>query len=399
MKTISYLDKSIFYILCVFSLVFFINENFANQLIGLAVVLSIFRCMKKRIEVRIPKAYGLALAVFFGIMLLMIFLSPDMVRSAKEYWRYVNRMFPFIVALLFLQEKKKIVTVFLCLLVSMLIHCVYADYKGIIAIFQSGELYLRITGFGGGDVISFAGHLMLFLPILLAFSLDNSTRKWRKYFFLAFIIAFFALLVNCTRIAWLSMAAILPLIVCIYVENKLKLFFIALAAVMICSSVIYAVPFLKDRAASIADTGNPSNKGHLYIYQDSLKMVQDHALFGVGLGRFRTVFNKEYISEKTKTVEKYVSHTHNTTLMFLVETGIIGCAAFWFMYGSFLFYSGRSWIKEKCSLDLIFFLVTLTTLMQGITDYNFGLHPVIKIYFFLMALYLNFRRDRGSCIS
>lgn len=391
MTYIKKLDKLIFLAMCGFALSFGINGFIADQFTGVAVFLAILRTLKSRPAITIPKEYARALYVFFCGFFILIFFSSEIAVSAKEYWRHFNRIFPFLLVAIFVKDSKKIVVLFVLIFVSLFINNLYAIYQGIDLVLAK-VLYIRVTGIDI-DIIGLAGYLLIILPILLILMFEKQVMNYRIYIMGAFIVGVIALLLNGSRMAWLIIAIVVPSILFIYMHDLKKVITILLAT-LICGGVIVAsMPFLTERVKSFTNTENVSNRGHYFITQDTLHMIGDYPLLGVGLGRFQKVYNAEYISSDTKLVEPYVTHAHNNTLVVVAQTGIIGGIIFWFMFGSFLYYSGKSWFKSKQSKDLMFFMITLGTVLQGITDYSFGLHQVMKLYFFMLALYLNYRSD------
>jgi len=73
-----------------------------------------------------------------------------------------------------------------------------------------------------------------------------------------------------------------------------------------------------ERARSISDMDDVSNKGRLEIWRNSLLSLKEHPLLGVGLGNFISV-----IGEKTSAVKKGAS-AHNLYLDFAAEIGVPG---------------------------------------------------------------------------
>lgn len=391
MNYVEKFDKAIFYCLCAYALTSCIMGDLADNFIGLGVLLGILSCIKKRPKINVPREYVRALLVFFGVFFLMIFISTDMARSAREYWRYLNRMFPFLLALFFLSRGKQVVWIGICLLVSVTVNNGYAIYKQIVLL-QSQGVWGRASGFFSEYYINLAGVLLLTIPSLVILLFSSKLRLMNKLLLtLVLAVSFIALFMNETRVAWGIIVFILLLLPFILMKSWKKAIGFSCIVVVFCVAIIGSVPSVHSRVMSIFDTQQASNRGHYFITIDDIRMIKDHPFFGVGLGRFQKVFNEAYISPQTKAIEPFVTHAHDNTLHMLAQTGVVGCAAFWYMFGSFLFYSWQDWKRNESLPALIFFISTLAITLQGITDYSFGLHPVIKIYFLMLAMYLKYR--------
>lgn len=385
------IDQWIFYLMGLFALTTCIVPRVANYILAVAVLLGILRWKKQRPDWCMPKPYARALLVFFGAMFLSIWLSPDIITSAKEFWRFVNRLLAGAVILLFIKEEQELLKIFFAFLVSMCINNIYAIYKGI-GLIAAGAVDVRSFGFENGAII-LSGHLLLAVPLLFILLLERRPAGWQKYIAAAFGLALAALLLNGTRIAWVILAVLLPALVVIYLKDWKKLLLLCLTASFLCTAAIYTMPFLQQRLLSFTDAKQVSNQGHYFIMRDSLQMIKEQPILGVGLGRYQKVFNEKYRSPEHIALEPGLTpHAHDNTLTIWAETGVFGCLAFWFMFGSFLYYSLKRWLKRRQASDLMFFTITLAAVLQGITDYSFGFNQVVKIYFCLLAIYLNHQR-------
>lgn len=391
MNYVEKLDKAIFYCLCAFGLTSCVSGTIADQFIGLGVLLGIIRSIIKRPKVQISQGYLRAFMVFFGVLFILIFVSEDMGRSAREYWRFFNRMFPFLLALLFISRRKQILWIGVCLLISVTINNGYAIYKQII-VFNAQATWIRASGFDN-YIINLAGILLLTIPSLsiLIFSDEVQSIK-KRYLVLLLIFSCFTLFMNGTRIALVIIAFIL-LVLPFFLNNSRK------AAIYSCLGLLIGIILISTLATSSLYNRQISNQAHYLIAKDSLQMIGDHPVLGVGLGRFPKVFNETYISSQTKAVEGFIPHAHNNTLHMLAETGIVGVAVFWYLFGSFLVFSWKDWRRYSSLSALMFFAATLAIMLQGITDYSFGLHPVMKLYFLMLAMYLRYQKSDESYLK
>lgn len=387
------LDKWIFWCLCGYSFILCFEPRLADQFAGIAVVLGCVRFIKEPIKVDLS-FYNRAFWVFFLTMFLLVFTSPEIDVSLRAFWHTFNRTIPFFLVVMFIKKKREIGILLFLLLISIFINNLYAICLGIESL-TLGNQYIRATGFEG-DIIPFAGMVAMYLVITLSIFLSNHCEiktQYKYYAMILFIIGFIALLFNGTRNVWLFVALLIISVIFNQIKSKIKTFIFILFIILGVSGLAYMNPFIQQRIASYVDVNNTSNRGHYFIARDSIKMIQDYPILGIGQGRFIKVFYTEgYIQQDTIINEgRKISHPHNNTLMLLVETGIIGCAAFWFMIGSFLYWSYKKWRMEKDEVSMAFFFITLSTIIQGLTDYSFGMSTTTKMYFFIMGLYLSYK--------
>lgn len=177
-----------------------------------------------------------------------------------------------------------------------------------------------------------------------------------KVLFLAFITA--AIFASGNRAAWLSMTCFVFVFLMIYAyhsKHKMTIFFMAL---------IFSLSFLfwaKESNNSLAerlrytfgfvselsfDNFNKSSAGRIKIWEDSLFMVEDNLIDGVGVRSFRFAYpdyssNDDYIfeDEDGKKIGPY--HAHQIIIQFLVDMGVLGGVAIigiysYFFYATFL---------------------------------------------------------------
>lgn len=387
------LRQLVFLCMCGFALTIEIKPAIPDTLTGIAILLGIVILMIKQKKLEMisfrENPYLRAIGIFFIAYFFLIFISGDLIVGGKAYWRYFNRMFPFFVVLLFIKNKKYLWILFFCALTGLFINNIYIVYNGILGT-VAGDPYMRTAGFNK-DIIGTGGFLLIYLPVLLNLFIyeKNSLRKY--CYFVALVIGVAALIFNATRIAWVSMGIVCIFSIWLYGKNIKKM---SLIFLVLCLSIGFwghNISFVQNRIHSFTNMEDLSNQGHYSINLSAFRMIEDKPLLGWGLGQFPLVFNQQYITEATKKVEGHISHAHNDTLTMGAENGIVGIAFFWLMFGSFLFYSLKAWRESRRIEDLMFFAVTLAAVIQGFTDTRFGMHAVNKLYFLLIAVYVNYR--------
>ncbi len=191
------------------------------------------------------------------------------------------------------------------------------------------------------DSHSSAMFLILAVPIFLGLAVYFSDNKRRRVFFgLAAALALFGIVFSGSRGAWLS---ILPVILVAFyfsfkkiapqIIQKLMLGFLIFMALFIFSKG-YPFLFYKiqswqgggatstfsffERARSISDTDELSNKSRLEIWRASAKSLLNHPFLGVGLGNYVTVLGEDIAAAKKG------ASAHNLYLDIATEIGIPG---------------------------------------------------------------------------
>jgi O-antigen ligase len=191
------------------------------------------------------------------------------------------------------------------------------------------------------DAHSFAMSCILMIPIFLGLALyfKNERRK-RIFYWLMAILATFGIVMSGSRGAWLSAIPVVTVALAIYGRKfetyltKKVLLNLAIFVLFFLASIAYP-PLLYtfqswqgsnasttfsffERAKSISDLDELSNKSRLEIWGVSIKSIVVHPFLGVGLGNYFNV-----LGESTDAAKKGAS-AHNLYLDFASEIGIFG---------------------------------------------------------------------------
>ena len=209
------------------------------------------------------------------------------------------------------------------------------------AYYQSAPPTLRLFSVFP-DSHSFAMFSMLTVPVFLALAFYFKDKKKIKTFFWAAAAAsIFGVVFSGSRGAWLSVVPVIALATYfwgrklepLFLKKAMRTFLIFVLAFIIFAGyppLLYTFQSWQtgeyssstlsffERARSISDLDETSNKGRLEIWRNSLVSLKEHPWLGVGLGNFITV-----IDEKVSAVKKGAS-AHNLYLDFAAEVGIPG---------------------------------------------------------------------------
>jgi len=219
------------------------------------------------------------------------------------------------------------------------------------------------------DSHSFAMFSMLLLPIVLTLALYfNNKKRLRLFLIIIAVLSFFGIVMSGSRGAWLSVVPVFLVAFYFYFKKiEKELFGKALRGLFIfvflfVLSVGYPPMLYQfqawqvggnssstfnffERAKSISDLEEMSNKGRLEIWQASLKSLAKHPLLGVGLGNYVVV-----LDEKVSSVKKGAS-AHNLYLDFASEIGLFGAL---FLVGMFVDLLWSSWLVWRHSKEVYF---------------------------------------------
>jgi O-antigen ligase len=178
-----------------------------------------------------------------------------------------------------------------------------------------------------GHYMTFGGELLLFIPVALAIALRARTPAWRWSAALVALLALPPLAATFTRSAWLGLFAACAVI--LGVSQPAGLALLAAAGV----AAWYLAPGAWGaRLHSVVDPANLWNQQRVFMWQAGVKMFRDHPWTGVGLQDLHALYD-QYRSPES--VER-AGHLHNVYVQIAASMGVVGLAAFAWLYASLL---------------------------------------------------------------
>jgi len=262
---------------------------------------------------------------------------------------------------------------------------------GFAQILQRGiDIYNRISGFND-MYMTYAGLLMIVIISALAiilFSFKKWSDSWLPF---AVLIMGVALLLSLTRSAWVGL-----FIGCSILIALRKPFAIIIIPVVVAIGLAASPDKIRDRAFSMFDKNQKSNKERIYLWGAGLKIIKDYPIFGVGQNSFPIVYPK-YRHPDVK--EPTISHLHNNFLEIAAERGLVGLFCWSLVWASALWVMLRSWTIAKINdRERIMALgasiaSTISFLVAGFFEYNFGDSEVQMLLYLLIAIGLASARD------
>ncbi len=202
----------------------------------------------------------------------------------------------------------------------MLITCIFTALLGwgTLAQYLLGGDARRV--FGWSTMNRMAGFLSLVIPYSMLMLLKIRDIKWRLVWIWIFLGLCSGLLITQTRAIMLS-----SFIVMFYLGIKDKRAWQVMVALVIIATIFARELFLSRLAMTvgIGEVPDWSSIGRLEIWFNSLKMIPDYYLFGMGVESFRFIYPVTF-PNSFLTPE----HAHNIYVRWLFEYGLFGAIAY-----------------------------------------------------------------------
>jgi len=156
---------------------------------------------------------------------------------------------------------------------------------------------------------------------------------------------------------------------------------------------------LSRRLASMADPHDPTVREREYMWRSGVAMWKEQPWLGLGPGGVKREYRRYAIPGAIKT---RTGHVHNTPLQILVERGVIGLAAWLWIWAAF--YKRVITLLRRFPADagreraLVTGSLAAVTgfLIGGLSEYNFGDSEVVLVAWTVMALPFVVERDIRS---
>jgi putative inorganic carbon (HCO3(-)) transporter len=266
--------------------------------------------------------------------------------------------------------------------------------------YLSGAMFLKYSEMrlggpsgpdGSGNFIDQNGFAMLFVmavPFFYFLAQENKNKFIKIILYLLIPLAWHSVFLTGSRGGLVGLGIIS---LHIAYRSRKKLLGVLVIVGLVAAFITQGGELMKQRSDTIVDyQGDPSAMGRIEAWTLASKMVEDHPIFGVGLGNF-TVAWKEYKDTKPRVA-------HSTIIQIAAEDGIISALAFLaifvigvmdlrdvrkavgYMYGSDPYQAGHilsiaNALEGAC---IGFFICGLFL--------NLGLYEIFYIYILIIAL-------------
>jgi O-antigen ligase len=376
----NFLNRMIYFFICAYVLLSCTEDLGAQHFLRGALFLGIVRFIIKPLKISIQTKHFWYIGAFLLVIISTIFLNENYYVGIKLLRsNYLGAMLPMICILLFI-KRNQIRTILLCLMGSLCITNMYALWE----VFHGIN---RVSGMSGG-YMQLGGALILFVPltILLIMNREFMPSLYQPFLILTLLLEIPVVFFNATRITWIALLIIIPIILLCMQKNKKKAIACSLVFMILFIGICSEIPYVNERLNSMVDKSYQSNSERVLMWQSARSMFMDHPIIGVGLGNYKEQYYKTYISPSAK---EHTEHAHSNIMHLAATTGLLGAGTYLVMFGYFLCESFRKWLSKKTIAPLIFFFATLGFFIQGMTDYNIGFIGIVpQIYWMLLAIYL-----------
>jgi O-antigen ligase len=232
--------------------------------------------------------------------------------------------------------------------------------------------------------MTLAGVLSLVLLATLPRLVLGRSRWWR--FGLPWLLMLWALIVTYTRGAWIGFAAGVLTVAAIVRRGRWAL--VAGLLVLVAAGLL-APPELRHRLLSMTDPEEAGVRERVYMWRSGLVMWREHPVLGVGPGGVKREYERYALPEAFK---RRTGHVHNTPLQILVERGVLGLAAWLWIWVAF-FRQGIGVLRrlpddavQERALVVGSMAAIVGFLVGGLSEYNFGDSEVVMVAWVIMAL-------------
>ena len=314
---------------------------------------------------------------FFCIALFLYLISGDVSWGIKKFFEeYIYKIMPLIISMTIIKEAKQNYTLLLLVIISLTINSLGTILQGINGIQRaSGPL---------DGIMVFSGILSIMIPLMVIATIKTDGLI-KKSCFIVLAISILALLFNGTRSAWVTTFILSFITSFVLVSNKKK-YILGILILTMAGSVIFSnVPNFNNRLKSIISFSDRSINERFICWEATISMFKDNPIIGIGIGNYREVYKNKY---KPVNAHLTLQHAHNNFLQVLAEMGTLGFSSYLLMNIYFIYYGITGWIRKKNIYYLCFLTITLALLIHGMSDYNFAMSAVMKLYWLLTGIFI-----------
>jgi O-antigen ligase len=393
------LDNAVFFFFTLFIFSSTFSIALSQTALGLSLVLFLVTAVATRYNPFTPplRRFYALIALYILWMLLAALLGETPLRSAwmlKEEW-----LFAVVPLGIFLFDRPdyrhKLVLSLGFGLVIISIYGIIQHFTGI-HWFQTEppkpapDYGYQVNGYFSHSLTfgNYYGTAAAFLFGFVIGAKDKIRRSLRSLLIFASLLSMIATVLSYSRGPILGLVVILVL-AGILVNRKYLVVSLG-ALVVVAVAVFIIMPGLAARFTqkTKVDFGGVYEGGRVFIWKNSIKVIREDPLFGVGQGNFKkhyTAYLRADIPEKRK-----LTHAHNDVLNVAAVAGIPGAVFFLGMWLAVFAYLWKGWrARDRLAWDGGFFLAallgSLTFFITSLFEATFADEEVRQLLMFIWA--------------
>ncbi|OPX36956.1 MAG: hypothetical protein B1H12_05925 [Desulfobacteraceae bacterium 4484_190.2] len=310
------------------------NASVKSLSLGFVAVLWITRLILERRFTFVRTRLWWPIIIFTVITILSVIVSINVDYSLRNIKKYTfTSLFLFFAIVNNVQDLKDVKILLLAFLVTIGFFSVlglinYLTFEPSLGT-RLKFPYLRT------NVNRFSKFYDIIMPINFALILITNNKTKKAFFYLILLLSFSTVLFMQTRGSYIAIFFALLAIAFIY-RRKLLIFLLIiplLVVIMMPSNMI-------TRAQKILKFGDYLKLGGVLnkrtnAWKGAVRIIKENPVLGLGVGKS----NFGTTAKKFNDLKISVDHAHNTYLQIAVELGLVGLAAFLWLFGS-VFYNG-----------------------------------------------------------
>ncbi len=265
----------------------------------------------------------------------------------------------------------------------LLASAVVAALLGLILWIARGAAFPERARGPVGHYMTFAGQLLLWLPVACGVALCMRPPRWWGMALGAALAGGVTLAATFTRSAWIGLFVALAVMLALARPRWLAA--LALATALLVG--LAPAPF-RERLASSFDPAHASNVERGHMWDAGVRMFRDHPVTGVGLQDLHAVYDR-YRSPESR---EPAGHLHNVWVQIAATMGGVGLTAFVWLYAALLGAAARglraqlragglgAGVRLGVTAALAGFLVA------GLFEWNFGDEELLDLLYTLVGI-------------
>lgn len=264
--------------------------------------------------------------LFFLIVTLSFFLSPQKLLAARSWYAYISPVFFCLLFSWFLTQSEKQNPFILLIVINavVLVFSAFLMSVGVLPDFFQGDI-TTVHGFYANKN-HLSGYVEMAALLCLGQVLARKGLTVKISFSLLFLFFVMAVFLIGSRAGALSLGlAVVIVILLVFYPRTLRrrhLFFWLMTMAVIFSLFLYKMARqARESSSSVrVNAGESSWQDRASLNRSSLQMFQDHWVFGIGIGHYEL----RYPQYREAGMNRRIDYAHNDVLQFVVETGIGG---------------------------------------------------------------------------